>query len=100
MNMILTPEYLGTFITLIVVALAVLIWRIRGMDKRLKNAEAFIRGLIAHSMNVPLPADPAIHQGWLDRFNELDDCPRKTAYKNRLIEVGMMNEDGEVINAS
>jgi hypothetical protein len=91
MNMILAVNVL---VTVILVAIVILIIRIRNMDKRLKATEAFIRGLIAHSKNVPAPTDPALHQAWLKRFNELKEGPKRTAYKNRLIEVGMLDEEG------
>lgn len=94
MNMIITPEYLSVFLFTFLITLVVLIWRIRSMDKRLKATESFIRGLIAHSKSVPLPKDEALYETWLKRYKELEDSPKKMAYMRRLIEVGVLDKDG------
>jgi hypothetical protein len=88
---------INAIILINLVAVVVLVIRMRNVDNRLKKVEGFIRGLIAHSKNVPMPTDPDIYRGWLKRHNELVDGPKKTAYRNRLIEVGVMDKDGKVI---
>jgi hypothetical protein len=97
MNITFGADALLALIGLVVVVVVVIVMTIRGMNKRLKKAEAFIRGLIAHSKNVPAPTDPELYRAWLGRYNELKDSPKKTAYLNRLIEVGVLDKEGVVI---
>lgn len=79
------------------VSLVVLIIRIRNVDKRLKATENFIRSLIAQAKSAPAPTDPALHRAWFDRYNELADGPKKAAYRNRLIAIGILDQDANVI---
>jgi len=82
-------------ISFVIVVILAFVWIIL----RVRKLESFRDGLIAHAKSgtrVKM-ADATLKQVWWDRYNELPDCPKKDAYKGRLIEVGEMDADGNKI---
>jgi len=67
------------------------------LHKRVVYLEKFNRGLIAASKKPPITTKQLI-DGWRQRHDELEDSPKKTAYRNRLIEAGVMDKDGNYLD--
>jgi len=60
--------------------------------------EEFKKGLIAHAKAAPPPPTAELIKQWTQTHDVLPDAsPKKTAYRNRLIEVGVLDEDGRKI---
>ena len=96
MNTALAPEYISLGIILVI--LVVMVLRIRSLDKRIVYLEKFVQGLIAHATRPPPVAEARLIDGWKRRYSELAESPKKEAYKNRLIEVGAMDKEGNYID--
>jgi len=99
MNITLDPELLGhvALIVFMVTVAYALLWM---LPARIRKLEAFNRGLIAHAKLQPVAPDKFLIDKWRARYDELADSPKKTAYRNRLIEVGVMDANGHYIDGA
>lgn len=70
-----------------IVVLARAVWRLG----------RFKAGIIAHAKQAQQPPDRNLIEGWKYLYKTLPEgTPKHTAYKNRLDELGFLNEDGTV----
>jgi len=81
---------------LCIIALA---WVVYRQHKRVFVLEAFNKGLVAHAKAAQIPRDPLAQarliEGWKKQYEELpENTPKWTAYRNRLIEIGELDKDG------
>lgn len=75
-------------IVLAIVHLARITWRL----------DQFRKGLIAHAKLAPAAPPPLLIKDWQKMYDELPkDSPKWIAYKNRLIEIGVLDKDGKPI---
>ena len=87
-----------------VAVLIPLILYLRKQHKRVFGLEAFRTGLVAHAKLHPRVTDAETHKTWLARYNELKDSEsdrdlnKAKAYLNRLIEVGILDAEGNLID--
>ena len=94
MNITITPEILFQVVVGVTLLwLVIVVWLLKRETHRLSLFKA---GLIAHAKAVPNKADQQkLIPQWIERYDELKEgTPKHTAYKNRLIEVGVLDEDG------
>ena len=97
MNITITPEILfQVVVSVTLVWLVIVVWILKRETHRLSLFKA---GLIAHAKAVPSKAEQQkLIPQWIERYEELKEgTPKHTAYKNRLIEVGVLDEKGEQI---
>ncbi len=93
MTITLTPMLIASILFHIVIVLALI--QLARITWRL---DQFRKGLIAHARRAPVAPTPQLIEGWKTMFSTLPkDSPKWTAYKNRLIEVGILDADGEPI---
>ena len=100
MNITITPEIL--FQVAVIVTLVWLVIVVILLKRETHRLSLFKAGLIAHAKAVPTKADQAkLIPQWLDRYDELAvGTPKHTAYKNRLMEVGVLDEDGNRVKVA
>jgi len=71
---------------------------VRWMHRRIRVLELFKAGLIAHAQNQPPPAPVTINQ-WMEAYESLPEgSPKWNAYRNRLIQVGALDSEGNKVN--
>ena len=81
----------------LVFAVVIVIW-LTSISRTTWRLEQFRKGLIAAAKAAPMPTDPKLIKGWIKLYNTLPkDKPKWLAYKNRLIEIGVLDKDGEKI---
>lgn len=75
--------------------------------RKLWELDCFKQGLIAHAKAAPVPPTAQLIAQWEKAYDSLPEHtaggmphPKKAAYRNRLIEVGVLNKNGEKIVAS
>jgi len=77
----------------------VLAWAMFQQHKRIFRLEAFNKGLIAHAQDSQARPEPVIVKGWLELYESLPEgTPKWTAYRNRLISVGVLDSEGNRVD--
>ncbi|MEE8482866.1 MAG: hypothetical protein V3S12_05885 [Acidiferrobacterales bacterium] len=70
--------------------------------RKLWELDLFKQGLIAHARATPVPPTAKLIKQWEQTYDELPDgSPKKVAYENRLLELGVLilDEDGNAVKA-
>ena len=70
------------------------------MLRKLWELDQFKKGLIAHAKAAPTPPPAKLIKQWTQTYKELPEgSPKKKAYENRLIEVGVLalDEKGDLV---
>ena len=68
------------------------------LHRRIMVLERFKQGLIAHAQSQP-PPEPVLINTWMAAYESLPEgSPKWTAYRNRLIQVGALDGQGNKVN--
>lgn len=77
--------------------LAVVIWLI-SISRTTWRLDKFVKGLVAHAKAAQIPPNPKLIKQWVDEYESpATSEPRREAYRQRLIEVGVLDEDGNAV---
>ena len=80
--------FFDVVIVLVLVKLAMVTWRL----------DQFKKGLIAHAKKLPSPPSKQLIDGWKPQYDTLPKgSPKHIAYKNRLIEIGVLDDEGNEV---
>lgn len=93
MTITLTPFEITILLIVLVLGLAVV-----GLVRVTWRLEQFKKGLIAHAKAAQQPPTEKIIAQWTDQYETLPKgSPKHTAYKNRLTEIGVLDDKGEYV---
>lgn len=95
MTITFTPFEITISLIVLVLGLAVI-----GLVRVTWRLDQFKKGLIAHAKAAQQPPTPQLIAQWRYLYETLPKgSPKHMAYKNRLIEIGVLNEQGEYVQA-
>lgn len=93
MTITLTPFEIAILLVNLVLVVAVI-----GLVRVTWRLEQFKKGLIAHAKAAQQPPTEKTIAQWTHEYESpLTSEPRREAYRNRLIEIGVLDEKGEYV---
>ncbi len=98
MNVTIDPLQTLDFLSHAVVLVALFLY-LRKLNRQVVKLESFRSGLIAHAKANPRPPTKELIQVWLSRYEELVDDRKKERYLKKLVDVGVLDTDGNRIDA-